>query len=616
MKSKAQVTIFIIIAIVLVAAVAGYFVLRGKLTVGGLSADFKPVEASFIDCISNKAEQGKEILGQRAGYINLPAFEPGSNYAPFSNMLDFLGNDVPYWYYVSGNGQIGEQVSSKSNMENQLARYIQQEIRTCSFSEFEQRGFVITRGEPEVGVVINDYSIEVSVQENLEIEREGEKAVQSSHTVNLDSKLGKLYSEALSIYDEEKSVAFLENYGVDVLRLYAPVDGVEISCASKVWVPEKVVSDVKDALQVNVQAIKVKGNYYTSTENNKYFVVKEVSTNNAVNFIYSQNFPTRVEVWPVDSGIMKAEPVGNQEGLGMLGFCYVPYHFVYDLMYPVLVQVYDEKEMFQFPVAVVIDKNKPRQSEGSDALEQNVDICSYKNQDATVYTYDSKLNPVEADVGFKCFDTECDIGKTKISGGSAVLSDKFPQCVNGFVIARAPGYAEKKYMISTNELAVADIILDKLYNVSVEVELGGKEVGNAVIYFKGENYGTSLVWPLQKRVQLTEGSYNITMQVYTNSSLVFPASTSRKCVEVTKPGILGMFGQTEEQCFNINMPQQQLTSVLIGGGKGVDFFTEDRLDRGKIKISGEALTIPTSLEQVQQNYEIFETKHVFITDMD
>ena len=39
-----------------------------------------------------------------------------------------------------------------------------------------------------------------------------------------------------------------------------------------------------------------------------------------------------------------AEPVGNQEGMGMLGFCYVAYHFVYDLAYPVLVQVYYEDE--------------------------------------------------------------------------------------------------------------------------------------------------------------------------------------------------------------------------------------------------------------------------------
>jgi rod shape-determining protein MreC len=30
-------------------------------------------------------------------------YEASSEYMPFSSQLDFLGNPVPYWYYISGN---------------------------------------------------------------------------------------------------------------------------------------------------------------------------------------------------------------------------------------------------------------------------------------------------------------------------------------------------------------------------------------------------------------------------------------------------------------------------------------------------------------------------------
>jgi len=612
MNKRGQVTIFIIIAIVLAAAIIGFFLIRDRIGVSSLPASFRPIEQYYLDCLSEQADRGKEILGKSAGWIEAPEFESGSQYAPFSNQLDFLGTGVPYWNHLSNNNFWREQVPSKQEMEEQLATFIEQESRKCTFEDFEAQGFVISVGKPSAKVTISDFDIAVTVSSDLRIEKESEKAAQSGHQFILKSKLGRLYTQALDIYNNEKNNMFLEDYAIDVMRLYAPVDGVEITCAPKIWMPQKVVSDLKTAMQANIGAIRTKGNYYNIDDSKKYFIVNDIATDDAVSFIYNQNWPSRVEVWPVENGIMKADPIGNQEGLGILGFCYVPYHFVYDIYFPVLVQVYDSNELFQFPVAVIVNKNKAREAVGGDAaVDGQTDLCNYKNTDMLVYTYDSKLNPVEADVSFKCFDTECDIGKTSSNEGDATLFAKFPQCVNGFVIARAEGYAEKKYMVSTNSEGIIDVVLNELHNVSVEVEVDGKIAENALVYFSGE-YSTSLIWPEQKEVQLTEGEYNITMHVYRNSSLIFPASSTRKCVEVPKPGLLGMFGGKSEQCYNIDIPSQQVTSVLAGGGKGSDYFTEDRLLKGSMKINGESLGVPASLEELQRNYESFETKKVYV----
>ena len=72
-----------------------------------------------MSCLEEEALLGISVLGSQGGYIDIPAFEPGSQYAPFSNQLDFLGNPIPYWYYVSSNGVQKEQVPKKSDMEKQ-----------------------------------------------------------------------------------------------------------------------------------------------------------------------------------------------------------------------------------------------------------------------------------------------------------------------------------------------------------------------------------------------------------------------------------------------------------------------------------------------------------------
>src|SRR3989338_11545493 len=99
MKNKlGQLTIFIIVAIVLVAGVAGYFMFRSGLFQGSIPSSIEPVYTSFLSCVEDKTYTGIDLLESQAGYIDMPEFELGSNYMPFSSQLDLLGNPIPYWY--------------------------------------------------------------------------------------------------------------------------------------------------------------------------------------------------------------------------------------------------------------------------------------------------------------------------------------------------------------------------------------------------------------------------------------------------------------------------------------------------------------------------------------
>jgi len=380
-SKKAQVTVFIILAIVIVAGIVLFFVFRGSLFQTSIPSELRPVYDFYLSCVDEEILVGSIILGQQAGYIEQPAFSPGSVYMPFSNQLDFLGVGVPYWYYISGNGIVGEQVPTIQGMEEELEDFIRNQ-RGCDFSEFYGKGYEIQIEDiTNVDVKIKDNGIETSIEQEMVITLEDTSWTSSRHNSEVDSSLGRLYGLAKKIYDYEQENLFLEEYAVDILRLYAPVDGNEITCSPKIWSVDDVRKELIEATEANVPSIKIKNGYYDlSTPDNEYFVQDIGDFDASVNFMYVRDFPLRLEVWPDDGGILKAEPVGLQEGLGILGFCYVPYHFVYDFGFPVLIQLSSETEIFQFPVVVYLDKNVPREApevEGSPRVVP--ELCQNKN---------------------------------------------------------------------------------------------------------------------------------------------------------------------------------------------------------------------------------------------
>jgi hypothetical protein len=617
MKNKVgQVTVFVIVAILIVAVIGLLFVFRDNILQSDLPQELDPVYNYYLSCIEAETMNGAFILGQQGGYIEPPTFEPGSEYMPFSNQLDFLGIPVSYWYYVSGNGVVKEQIPSRSKMQAELNSYVNEGVSLCDFKQFTEQGFEIEYGEAKTSSLISQNNIDVNVNQDLSIKFGDVTWSGKNHKVDVNSRLGKFYDIAEKIYENQKETMFLENYGVDILRLYAPVDGTEISCATKLWQVNDIRENLTQALEANVPAVKIKGDYYDlSNKENEYFVQdigEEVDVD--VNFMFTRDWPVKVEVWPEEDGLLRADPVGLQEGLGILGFCYVPYHFVYDFAYPVLIQLYSGSEMFQFPVVVLVEKNQAREAADAVGLPDVVpELCNKKNAEVSVYTYDTSLNPIEAEIKFKCFDTQCSIGETESNGADAILTDNFPQCVNGFIIAKKEGYETEKYQISTTEEDEAIIIMNRLYKLGLEVQKEGSVVedSQAVVSFSKEDGVNTVIYPDQKEVELGVGQYEIKVYVYSDSEISLRGSTTQKCVDVPKSGLLGIVGQTEKKCFDMVVPDQSVTSVVSGGGTQNYFIGESELEGArKLTLNVADFGVPTKVEDLQNNYNSIEVNRV------
>lgn len=597
-STKGQVTIFIILGIIVLVGIVTYFAINNPLQ-PTLSKNLKLGDDAYVSCMQQRAEQGIKVLGQQGGYIytNELPFYHGSAFMPSSSQLDFYGNPVPYWFYASGNNILREQKPSLDKMEGELARYVEEGLADCDFTDLNEQGIYVDVYNGSVDVKINGLSVDVLLNNPIYISFENQSSYVENHEFSIKSKLGKFYELASKTYAVQRKDSFLESYGLDVMRLYAPVTGVELSCAPKAFNEVQVKNDLINGLESNLAYLKLKGNYYDlfSADNNYFVIDIGENVDEQVNFIYSRNWPTRIDM----EGEKVVQPLGNQQGVGLLGLCFVPYHFVYDINFPVLIQFYDDKEIFQFGMVGIIDNSRALENSVSLNDVQASQICQNANQNISISTYDFNLDPVEANLRFSCLGDSCDLGSTKTLGAKSSLISQVPQCVNGIIYAESTGYASTNYIISTNRETSADILMKRIYDVPVD--LGNVE--RASVVFSSEDYSSVLDYPASNIAQIVEGDYNITVYVYKNTTINFPEVKDRKCLSVPSNSIGGLVGETEESCFDIDIPAQIVDTALVGGGRAQYYFTEDQFENSnKLNINVPLFDAPQSLDDLQDNY--------------
>ncbi len=608
-EKKGQLTIFVIISLLIIGGVLTYFFAREKVQIEEVPLELAPVFNYFKECIREETAGAISLVESQGGRVYINSYEPPSEHAPFSSELNFLGFSVPYWFYISGNGIVNEQVPTKRDMEGDISLYLENKLSSCDFGLFYQQGYSINFEKPKVDVSIAEREVLVNVKAPISVSKGDSSARQTSYQESVITNLGKFHAIALNLYDKEKKEGFIENYTVDVLHSYAPLDGVEITCSPKIWKGDEVIDELKNGIEANINTINFK-KLNSADGKKKYFDV-DYNADASVRLMTSKNWPSRIEISGTNGDLLVAQPVGNQEGLGILGFCYAPYHFVYDIAYPVMFQIYDEKEVFQFPVVVVIDNNVPREALQGELPEEELieSLCDKATEELNINLYDSSLNSVDGEVRYLCFDQQCDLGKTQ----QGKLKAKAPACLNGYLEARAEGYAEKKQLFSSNEEKTAEIILDKEYEVAINIKLEDKNfAGNALVTFVGPVI-KSVLLPEFSDISLIEGMYNISVQIYGNSSIKLPSSSRTYCQPVPRSGIFSFFGATKETCTEVAIPESTIDNALIGGGKTEEYMLASELEKGEIFIETPSFSTPTSIEQLQYNFEAFESQRIGIS---
>jgi len=184
MKKKGQVTIFIIIAIILIASISLYFIFRDSLSSDeGLSPDVENVYLFVEECLENVGEDVIYTIGQGGGYYFPPALSTDSGIA-----------------YYSSNGE--NYMPSKEQIEDEISYFTSSKLFFCvrNFVDFPE--FEITQREIKTKTEIKDEEVILDVKYPISITKGKSTTIIEDFEVEIPVRLGVVYDSVLGFIDE------------------------------------------------------------------------------------------------------------------------------------------------------------------------------------------------------------------------------------------------------------------------------------------------------------------------------------------------------------------------------------------------------------------------------
>jgi len=199
---KAQVSLFIIIGIVLIAAI----LIIGFARKPKISPAITPERITIESCIKNSVENALEIMLPQGGYINPKLY------------YTFKNTKVAFLCYNEGFYRpcINQEPLYMKHLESEIKEYIEPRIKDC-FEAMEQdyrdRGYNVQTTPINIGVNIELNRIKVLINKTITISKAEETQVFSNFDLNIPSRLYSLARVANEIVEQESKFCNFEYLG-------------------------------------------------------------------------------------------------------------------------------------------------------------------------------------------------------------------------------------------------------------------------------------------------------------------------------------------------------------------------------------------------------------------
>lgn len=191
MKNKrGQITIFIIIAIVIIAGVGIFFAVRGSLgSEEEIPQEVAPIVNFVQECTDMTLEETVYAVAEQGGY---------SGYSYLDGSITDSG--VRYYFFEGKN-----YFPTKTMVENQLEEYFERKFFLCtnSFSDFPD--YLIEEGLLETSFSIEDDEVRLKARYPLVITRGGETSKVENFESRIYSRLGVVYNSVSYFIKEHQN---------------------------------------------------------------------------------------------------------------------------------------------------------------------------------------------------------------------------------------------------------------------------------------------------------------------------------------------------------------------------------------------------------------------------
>lgn len=211
---KGQVTVWIIIAVILLASILLFLFLRNERTEPGIviqGSEFSP-EQFLTQCTSGYVDEVTSIILPQGGLVS------PLNYRQFDSVnVEYLCENVGFYEPC-----INQHPVLMQEIKKQIDEYVTPRIDNCFNElkvEMEKRGagVVLDVGEPEVEIKLGEDRIFVTIDKGLTIEELGNTRVFEQFEVEVTNPTYNLAMIAMEIAAQEADYCYFEYVGYRIL---------------------------------------------------------------------------------------------------------------------------------------------------------------------------------------------------------------------------------------------------------------------------------------------------------------------------------------------------------------------------------------------------------------
>ncbi|MEK6943584.1 MAG: hypothetical protein AABX00_05970 [Nanoarchaeota archaeon] len=489
-SKKAQLAIFMIIAVVLIIGGVVFFTLTSEeektaeaeiMITESVPIEFEPVKKFVEDCLYATSVEGLELIGEHGGYasldennLNAETFAVNINNPTESDAVLFASDSnlkIPYWNYLkSANSCKGNCVfaskrpklsGSGNSIQENLQRYVDAKLSSCTdnFKTFKEQGYAITeKSKPKSSVVITQDDVVIGLDYELSIERQDSSSSPKKFATRVPINLQRVYELATNITNLEIRHNYIEKHVLNLIAAFSGVDNNKLPPMSEMqfkfgsnvgWQKTQVKNNVENVLlsyiplfQLDSTANYERNVFDTELAQRLYDstiipIADEKFKDLETHFSY-------LDFWPMYFNLnCNGENCKPNSANSLISFLGVQdYKFFYDLSFPVLVQVQDPLALngkgytFNLFLEGNIRNNEPLKA-AYDPLEISYEsekslLCDSRNSgEVKVNVLDSSQKPIQdAQVVYTVGDETCFIGTTDETG---TVKEKFPIAAGGAV---------------------------------------------------------------------------------------------------------------------------------------------------------------------------------------
>lgn len=192
MYKRGQLSIFVIIAILLVAGIFLALYLTGTIfkesvpreEIEAFNEGVRGIKVFVSDCVGQVGEEGLLLIGQQGGYYTLPEASIDS---------------IPYYYFEGQNV-----MPSKSKIEEEVSSYMNDKLSGCAtIQNFEEQGFSINEKAVDTKTTILQDKVILDVKWPVVVSKASLKATLSSTRKEFLIRIGRIYDISKEITEKQ-----------------------------------------------------------------------------------------------------------------------------------------------------------------------------------------------------------------------------------------------------------------------------------------------------------------------------------------------------------------------------------------------------------------------------